>query len=204
MTETPGATAVRRGRPRNADLDRAVIETVLTLLGDGVTFAEMSMEGIARAAGVGKATIYRRWPSKEALLFDVLATMEVPLPEPARRSVREDLATALGSVRKHNVAKRESTLMRNMQSQIQSSPELWQRYYDTFIVSRRRVLGEILERGIANGEIRAELGADLDLLIDMVVGPLLTRTFQRPDDPVEEDLIERLVAVLLEGMRPRG
>ncbi len=173
------------------------------MLGDGITFAEMSMEGIARAAGVGKATIYRRWLSKEALLFDVLATMEVPLPEPARRSVREDLVTALGSVRKHNLAKRESTLMRNMQSQIQSSPELWQRYYDTFIVSRRRVLGEILQRGIANGEIRAELGTDLDLLIDMVVGPLLTRTFQRPDDPVEEDLVERLVAVLLEGMGPR-
>lgn len=204
MTETPGTTAVRHGRPRNADLDRAVIETVLTLLGDGVTFAEMSMEGIARSAGVGKATIYRRWPSKEALLFDVLATMEVPLPEPGRRSLREDLTTALGSVQKHNLAKRESTLMRNMQSQIQSSPELWQRYYDTFIVSRRRVLGEILQRGIANGEIRAELGADLDLLIDMVVGPLLTRTFQRPDDPIEEDLVERLVAVLLEGMRPRG
>jgi AcrR family transcriptional regulator len=203
VTATPGATAVRRGRPRNADLDRAVIETVLTLLGDGVTFAEMSMEGIARAAGVGKATIYRRWLSKEALLFDVLATMEVPLPEPARRSVREDLVTALGSVRKHNLAKRESTLMRNMQSQIQSSPELWQRYYDTFIVSRRRVLGEILQRGIANGEIRAELGTDLDLLIDMVVGPLLTRTFQRPNDPVEEDLVERLVAVLLDGMGPR-
>jgi hypothetical protein len=107
-------------------------------------------------------------------------------------------------MREYNLAKRESALMRNMQAQIQSSPELWQRYYETVIIARRRVLGRILERGVASGEIRADLGADLDLLIDMVAGPLLIRTVQRPEALTEDNLIERLVDALLNGMCQRG
>jgi AcrR family transcriptional regulator len=202
VTQRSGPVAVVRGRPRSTAVDRAVIEAVLRLVTDGATFGDLSMEGIARAAGVGKATVYRRWASKEALLLDVLASADVPLPQPAPGSVREELLATLELVREHSVAKRESALIRNMQTQIQSSPELWQRYFDTVIVARRRVLGQVLERGIASGEIRPELGADLELLIDMVAGPLLTRSLQRPDDPIEPDLVERLVDILLVGLRP--
>ena len=203
MTQRSGP-AVVRGRPRSTAVDRAVIEAVLRLVTDGATFGDLSMEGIARAAAVGKATVYRRWASKEALLLDVLASVDVPLPEPAPGSVREELLATLALVREHSVAKRESALIRNMQTQIQSSPELWRRYFDTVIVARRRVLGQVLERGIARGEVRAELGADLELLIDMVAGPLLTRSLQRPDDPIEPHLVERLVDILLEGLSPHA
>ena len=61
---TAGRRSARRGRPRNAAVDRAVIETVLRLISDGASFGELSMEGIAREAGVGKATVYRRWPAR--------------------------------------------------------------------------------------------------------------------------------------------
>jgi AcrR family transcriptional regulator len=203
VTRPSGTTSAARGRPRNADVDRTVIETVLRLVTEGATFNALSMEGVARASGVSKATVYRRWPSKDALLFDALAAVEVPLPEPAGTSLREDLLTALQSIRQHSLAKRESALVRNMQSQIQSSPELWQRYYQTVILNRRRIVASILQRGIDQGEVRADLSADLDLLVDAVVGPLLTRSIQRPDVPIEDDLAERLVDLLTEGLRPR-
>ncbi|MFD8600318.1 TetR/AcrR family transcriptional regulator [Kitasatospora sp. NPDC059646] len=204
MTDASGPTAERRGRPRSPAVDRAVIDTVLRLLTEGSSFAELSMEGIARAAGVGKNTVYRRWSGKDALLLDVLATIEEPAPEPTGRTLHEDLVLAVEWIRQRSLAKRESALMRNMQMQIQSSPELWQRYYDTFIVTRRKVLAQIMERGLANGEIRADLADDVELLVDMVAGPLLTRAVQRPDEPLENDLAERLVDTLLDGLRPRS
>jgi AcrR family transcriptional regulator len=203
MTQPPGPTSVSRGRPRNAAVDRAVIDTVLRLVTDGATFGHLSMVGIARAAGVGKATVYRRWPDKEALLLDVLRFVQAPLAEPTGRTLRENLLIVLCWVRQHSLAKRESALIRNLQTQMQSSPELWRHYYEAVIAPRRRVIARVLDRGIAEGEIRAELAGDMDLLVDMVAGPLLTRVSQRPDAPMEEDLIERFVDILLDGMRPR-
>ncbi|WP_406431198.1 TetR/AcrR family transcriptional regulator [Streptomyces sp. NBC_00631] len=200
MTESLGSTAAQRGRPRNAGVDRAVIETVLRLLTQGVSFGELSMEGIAREAGVGKTTVYRRWPGKEALLIDVLEAVEVPLPEPGGRSLREDLVAAVEATRKRNLTKGESALMRNILAQVQSSPELWQRYRDTFVAPRRAAIVRILRRGIDRGEIRAELGADLDLLVDMLAGPVLYRATLRPEVLQVEGLAERVVDTFLDGV----
>ncbi|WP_181808048.1 TetR/AcrR family transcriptional regulator [Streptomyces shenzhenensis] len=196
-------SAARRGRPRRADVDRTVIETVLRLLTEGSSFAELSIEGIAREAGIGKTTVYRRWPSKDALLLDVLQSVEGPLPEPTGRSLREDLVGAIEATRLRGLAKYESALMRNMLTQVHSSPELWQHYQHTFVLPRRQVLGRILERGITAGEIRSDLGEDLELLIDMVVGPVLYRATLRPDALLVDRLAEKVVDTFLDGVRPR-
>ncbi|WNI15262.1 TetR/AcrR family transcriptional regulator [Actinacidiphila sp. ITFR-21] len=201
----PEPTAARRGRPRNAAVDHTVIETVLRLIAEGATLGELSMEGIAREAGVGKASVYRRWPGKDALLLDVLATVDGPPPRLESSGVlRDDLITALEFLRRRSLAKRESALLRTMVTQAQGNPELWRRYHDTVVGARRRMLIDLLEWGIAIGEIRPELGADLDLLADMVVGPVLARATLRPEAPLNPDLAERIVDTLLEGMRPRG
>lgn len=204
-TESAADTAAPRGRPRSAAVDHVIIDTVLRLLAEGTTLSDLSMEGIAREAGVGKATVYRRWSGKEALLLDVLATVDAPPPEKSRTGVlRDDLITAVEYIRRRSLAKRESALMRSMMTQAQSNPVLWQRYHDTVVAARRRMLMELLEGGIASGEIRPELGEDLDLLSDMVVGPVLARATLRPDASLPEDLAERVVDTLLEGMRPRA
>src|SRR5687768_10175832 len=83
------------GRPRSARADEAIIEAVLALLADGVSADQLSIEAVAARAGVGKATIYRRWSNKEALLVDAVASLKGPLPELAGVSVREDLLTLL-------------------------------------------------------------------------------------------------------------
>lgn len=186
-------------------MGHAVIETVLRLLGDGASFGELSMEGIAREAGVGKATVYRRWPGKDALLLDVLAAVDTPVPSlPPGNSVREDLIIAIELLRRRGVAKRESGVLRNVLMHVESNPELWRRYKDTVIAGRRRALARILDRGIQSGEIRASLGADMDLLLDVVTGPVLARTTMRPDAPLDEELAERVVDMLLTGLAPRS
>ena len=198
-----GATGARRGRPRDAAVDRTVTDAVLRLVGEGATLAELTMEGIARAAGVGKATVYRRWPNKDALLLDVIARVDYPPPTSGGGDLREDLIAAVDYIRRRGLAKRESALMRSMLTQAQNNTELWQRYHDTVIAARRAMLIGLLERGIACGLIRAELGTDVDLLADMVSGPVLARATLRPNAPLPDDLAERVVDTLLEGMRPR-
>ncbi|MFC4035237.1 TetR/AcrR family transcriptional regulator [Streptomyces polygonati] len=200
----PGTTAARRGRPRNAAVDRAVIDTVVRLIAEGTTFSDLTIEGIAREAGVGKATVYRRWAGKDALLLDVLAEVDGPPDLKSSGVLRDDLIAAVEYIRLRSLAKRESALLRTMVAQAQSNPELWRRYHDTVVAARRRMLMDLLERGIEDGEICRRAGADLDLLADMVVGPVLVRATLRPDAPLEPDLAERVVDTLLEGMRPRS
>src|SRR5919108_1899012 len=79
------------GRPRSERAEKAILEATLDLLAEESGVAGVSMEAVAARAGVGKTTIYRRWPNKEALIVQALASMKAPLPEPAGVSVREDL-----------------------------------------------------------------------------------------------------------------
>src|SRR5882757_5788556 len=101
LTTTPGSAPADQdrkapGRPRSPQADEAIIEAVLDLLAEGTPFEALSIEAVAARAGVGKATIYRRWSSKETLLVDAVATLK---GDPARISgvsVREDLITLIG------------------------------------------------------------------------------------------------------------
>ena len=86
------------GRPRSARVDEAIIEAVLDLLVEGVTAEALTIEAVATKAGVGKATIYRRWVNKDALLVDAVAALKGPLPEIEGdiRAGRPDHAAAAG------------------------------------------------------------------------------------------------------------
>src|ERR1700734_4534515 len=88
-------TAARRpGRPRSEQAEQAILEAAIEAVGDrGID--GVSCEDVAARAGVGKATLYRRWPGKEDLLIAAFAAMRRPLPEPLGESVREDLIRLL-------------------------------------------------------------------------------------------------------------
>jgi AcrR family transcriptional regulator len=190
---------MRRGRPRNAAVDKAVVEAVLRLLEEGVTIGGLSMERIARRAGVGKATVYRRWPGKNELMLGVMRSVDDPGPVLEGVSVRDDLVACLESSRRRAVAKRASALLRNVLAQFQSDPDLWRAYHDTVIAGRRAQLDEVLLRGVTGGQIRADI--DLELLGDLFMGPMLSRSILRPDASLEEGLAERIVDTVLAGAR---
>ncbi|MGD1217755.1 MULTISPECIES: TetR/AcrR family transcriptional regulator [Streptomyces] len=189
-----------RGRPRSEAVERAILEGVMKLLEDGVPLGELSIERIARTAGVGKATIYRRWSGKEELFVDVLRAAEPPDPDLPGTSMRDDLIVLLESLRQRGLLNRSSAILHNVHAQMKSSPKLWAAYDATVIAPRRQLGYEVLRRGQRNGELRTDL--DIELLNDLFVGPMLVRAVMRPETELPEDLAERIVDTVLEGLRP--
>ncbi|MBV7694732.1 TetR/AcrR family transcriptional regulator [Streptomyces sp. TRM70350] len=189
-----------RGRPRSEAVERAIIEGTMQLLEEGVPLAELSIERIARTAGVGKATIYRRWRGKEELFVDVVRSAEPPDPELPGTSMRDDLVVLLEALRRRGLASRTSVILHNVHAQMKASPRIWAAYHDAVIAPRRRIGLEVLRRGQQRGELRTDI--DLELVNDIVVGPLLTRSLLHPDAELPEGLAEQVVDTLLEGLRP--
>ncbi|MFE0178653.1 TetR/AcrR family transcriptional regulator [Streptomyces sp. NPDC059002] len=183
-------------------MEQAIIEGVVRLLEDGVPLTELSIERIARTAGVGKATIYRRWDGKEALFVDVLRVFEEQDPELPGTSMRDDMVLLLESLRRRGLNMRSSALLHNVFAQMKALPKLWDAYHATVIDPRRRTMVEVLRRGAANGELRADV--DIEMANDLFVGPMLLRTVMRPDAPLDDDLAEQIVDSVLEGLRPQA
>ncbi|WP_314172547.1 TetR/AcrR family transcriptional regulator [Streptomyces winkii] len=198
--EDAGCAPVRRGRPRSEAVERAIVEGVLRLLEEGTSIDALSIERVARVAGVGKATVYRRWPGgKDELLLSVVRELEEPLARPAGESVRDDLVTLLEWYRRKGLAKRQSAVLRTMMSHVQSHPKLWEQYHDSVIKVRRETLHDVLRRGIESGELRGDL--DIELLGELFSGPMLTRTVLHERKDLPEGLAEKIVDAVLDGVR---
>ncbi|MGW3492879.1 TetR/AcrR family transcriptional regulator [Streptomyces sp. NPDC001020] len=189
-----------RGRPRSEVVERAIIEGVMKLIEDGVPLADLSMERIARTAGVGKATIYRRWSNKEDLFIDAVRSAEPKDPELPGTSMRDDLVVLLEALRQRGLAGRTSAILHNAHVQMKCSPKIWAAYDACVIAPRRRAGLDVLRRGQKNGELRQDV--DVELMNDILVGPMIVRSILRPDAELEEGLAERIVDTVLEGLRP--
>ncbi|MEV7390899.1 MULTISPECIES: TetR/AcrR family transcriptional regulator [unclassified Streptomyces] len=196
----PRTQGPARGRPRSEAVEHAILEGVMKLLEDGVPLAELSIERIARTAGVGKATIYRRWNGKEELFVDVMRAAEPPDPELPGTSMRDDLVVLLESLRRRGLVNRSSAILHNVYAQMKSSPRIWKAYHINVVNPRRELGKEVLRRGQRNGELRADI--DLDLANDLFTGPMLLRAMMRPDDELPEGLAEQIVDSVLAGLRP--
>lgn len=189
-----------RGRPRSEAVERSIIEGAIKLLEDGVPLAEISIERLARTAGVGKATIYRRWSGKEELFVDVMRATEPPDAELPGTSMRDDLIALLEPLRQRGLASRSSALLHNVYAQIKSSPKIWDAYQAIVIEPRRLTTFEVLRRGQRDGELRDDV--DIEVMNDLFVGPMLVRAVMRPDAELPEDLAEQIVDTVLAGLRP--
>jgi AcrR family transcriptional regulator len=160
------------GRPRDPDLDDAILDATIALLAQE-GFARMSIEQVAARAGVGKPTIYRRWSSKVEL---VIAALSRPRPERSvsgEGTVRERL---IGLIEELCVSVRREpakSLLAALVAEIPRNPELAAAVREVFLAKRRETAFALLREGIAAGELRADL--DLELASDALVGPVMIR-----------------------------
>ncbi len=141
-----------RSRRRGKELEHALYDAALAELA-AVGYARLTMEGIAARARTGKAALYRRWPSKHALVHDALHYALPPLPEPREdRSARENLLvvfTAHCDVLAGNTAFPSLAIM----GQLIHEPELRAIFADAVVAPRLRIIESILRAGERSGEI---------------------------------------------------
>lgn len=180
----------RPGRPRSEGARRAVLDALRELVQEqGI--ARVSVDALAARARVSKATIYRWWPNKEAIVIDALADAAAPgLAFPDTGCTRDDLhahlrvsATALDTPMGRAYA--------GLLGAGQSDPALAAAIRDQLVAARRAEAAAGLRRGVHRGELRADL--DLDTAIDAIYGALYYRLLVS-HAPLDEACADALVA----------
>jgi len=183
------------GRPRSEDARRAILRSTLKLL-QHTGFPELTIEAIAGDAGVGKATVYRWWPNKGALVVDAFASStEHKLHFPDTGSVYHDMILKMKQV---------ITIFRGRRGRIvaallgggQSDPELLEAFREGFLWPRRQEAYKTLRRGIERGELPRNL--DLDLVLDILYGSIYMRFLIRHAE-LSESYVERVCRMVLDG-----
>ena len=163
----------RAGRPRSDRLHRAILDAAREeLIANG--FTRFRLEHVAARAGVGKATIYRRWPSKEALAYDLLA--ELAAPHIAIADVGDTRAELQAAVLNAMRAVTETPfgpVIRALLSQIAINPVLGDPFRATVVQGRRDEVAAVVARGVARGDLRPD--ADPSVATELLVGPVYFR-----------------------------
>jgi AcrR family transcriptional regulator len=194
-SETRGGGGASAGRPRSEVAHQAILDATLELLTE-VGFSALTVEGVAQRAGVGKATIYRRWPSKLPLVVD--AFRELPaFTDVDTGTLAGDLKAMLTDYLRSFLATPLVTVYPSLAAERRHNPELGE-LLDPLLRDRRRPLGAALRRAVERGELAPEL--DLDLASDLIVGPIAVRLFFRGTQ-IKPDMVAPMVDMALDGLR---
>jgi AcrR family transcriptional regulator len=197
-THRRAATAPRPGRPRSATAHEAILQAAVALFIEQ-GFEGMSLEAVASRAGVGKATIYRRWSSKEDLVIDAVARVFAEPAAPDTGNVRNDLVQSGRELQVLMSASPTGEVFPRMAAEVAKHSPLGRLYGERVIGPRRALFGDALRRGIERGELPATI--DTELAIDQLVGVLLLRKLTGRLKQADADLAERAVDMLLFGLR---
>jgi AcrR family transcriptional regulator len=186
----------RQGRPRDPGADEAILSATLDLVTDQ-GFGGLTVEAVAARAGVGKATIYRRWATREELL--IAATERLMLHEelPDNGSLRDDLVSWYWEKFRTKAERSGDRLMALVIAEATANPEL-KALLTQFISDRRRAVSVVVDRALERGEIDASV--DSGLLMDLVAGTLLHRSLFG-DRSLRRVDVERVVDAALAGVR---
>lgn len=186
----------RRGRPLDEACGPNILDATLDIVAE-VGYANLTVDAVAQRAGVGKATIYRRWTSKAALLLDAYRSCIAPIVEPDTGTLRSDLESIMNSV---NHGRPNDVLRRIFPQMIAASKvdPVALEAYESFVEERRRPLQNVLARAQRRGELGAE--TDLSLVHDLLVAPFIYRTLVSDGD-VGPAVVAQIIDVVLAGLQ---
>jgi AcrR family transcriptional regulator len=173
-SEPPKAAEAKapRGRPRSEVSHEAILDAVLSLL-EAEGYGALTIEGVARHAGVGKQTIYRWWKCKAELVLEAYANHAASkIPVPDRGSLRADLEAFLGAGFKR-LTDISGPVMRGLMADAVHDEEFRTVLLSAFIAKRADALKQIFERAMARGEVAA--ATDLDFACELIFGPMWYR-----------------------------
>jgi AcrR family transcriptional regulator len=191
----PATTTQERRRSRRSH--EAILAATQSLLVER-SYRELTIEGIAARAGVGKQTIYRWWPSKAALVLEAyLAGQEAVLQPPPGRSTREDVRGLLGWLIAVLARPTGGPVVAGLVGDLQHDPDLAEGFHRDVVPARREAMLAALERGKERGEIRDD--ADLELAVDALHGGVFYRLLLS-GEPLDEAFAARLADQVLDGL----
>lgn len=187
----------KRGRPRNADAEKAILAASYDLLLEN-GFGAVTIEKIAERARVSKATIYKWWPNKAAVIMDgYLSAAAERLPVPDTGSVFNDVFIHANNLSTF-LTSQEGKIITEIIGEGQFDPGLAEAYRTRYFNPRRIEARLLLKRGIERGELKESL--DVDVSIDLVYGPIFYRLLVI-GEKLDETYIRTLVTSAFEGIR---
>jgi AcrR family transcriptional regulator len=164
-------------------------------------YRELTIEGVAARAGVGKQTIYRWWPSRSALVLEAyLAGSEAVPPPPRFGSAREEIRALLVWLADVLAQPIGGRVVAGLVADLQHDPDLATGFHRDVVPARRSAMLEALERGRERGEIRS--GADLEAAVDTLHGAVFYRLLLS-GEPLDEEFADRVAGQVLDGLSPR-
>ena len=185
-----------RGRPRSPETREKILKAAYEMLIE-VGFMDLTIEGVAAKAGVGKPTIYRRWNCKAALAMD--AFLEAVTPEiafPNTGSTQEDFREQMSKVVKLMNSPR-GLVLANVIGCGQANDDLLTAFRKSWLLPRREDAKRIFHKGVERGELRADL--DVEVAIDALYSPLFYRLLLK-HQPLTEQFVDQLVDVVVPGL----
>ncbi len=169
--ENDNDNRLRPGRPRSMSARKSILNTTRRLLTQ-MSMSELSIEAVAKKAGVGKTTIYRWWPSKAAIAMEAFLEQGiqhiVPTTATAAEAIQRQLESLVRQLRGQN-----GRIVAGIIAEGQASQDALDLLYEKYLKDRVGALYSHIEEGKANGEFNPNLSTDI--AVDMMMGPLFLR-----------------------------
>ncbi|HCD46462.1 MAG TPA: TetR family transcriptional regulator [Lachnoclostridium sp.] len=184
------------GRPRSEKTRQAILTASYDLLLlNG--FHSITVEGIAERAGVSKATIYKWWPNKAAVVLDgFFAATESMLEVPDTGSAKEDLLVQASNLAAF-LTSSKGKVITELIAEGQSDENVAKEYRNRYFNPRRLISQHILERGMERGELKKDL--DIELSIDLIFAPLFYRLLIT-GEKVDSAFVEQMISYAFAGL----
>lgn len=185
------------GRPRSEKTKSDILNASYDLLIER-GFAEITVEKIAEKANVSKATIYKWWPNKAAVVMDAfLNATNLDLPIPDTGSAIEDMFLQVDNFVKF-LTSRKGSVLTEIIAEGQYDSKLADIYRNAYFTPRRNISKQILEHGISRGELRKAL--NLEISIDLIWAPIFYRLLIT-GEKIDTDFIKEIITYVFEGIR---
>jgi AcrR family transcriptional regulator len=184
------------GRPRSEQARRAILGAAVRLV-EKEGYGALTVEGIARSAGVSKQTVYRWWPSKADVVLEALNEgAERVAPEPDTGALESDLRPFVR--RSVTGARRNADMLAALMAESQLDEDFAASFRSGFLARRRAVLRQLLERARERGELAES--ADIDFIAEVVFGTLWYRILNR-HAPLNQRFADELNSAVLDLVR---
>ena len=195
---------VAPGRPRSQHAHDAILRAAIAEI-RAVGYDAVAMDAIAARAGVGKATVYRRWSSKEELVVDAIEQIMVSRQLPDTGTTRGDLRAVMLETMHMYKDPATHKLLSGLVAAMARSRHIADAARAGFVAARRDTVRTVLVRGKSRGDIARH--ADVELMLDLLSGPLAVRaliTGAEISEALVHDTVDAVIRAFAPGTHPTG